>query len=1174
MAGNNTKIRGITIDLGLDTSGISSGLKEVQKSLASTQRSLKDVDKLLKLDPKNTELLSQKQGYLSKAIDDTKKKIEQEERALKELETAGNSDKTLEQQNALKRDIEATRQSLTQYEGELEDTNKALDGYTDEIQDATQGTQQFDATAQLLARKQLGEIFNKMGEGAKTLAKNALSAAKELDAGYDTIIRKTGATGEAFDDLKAVADSVYGSMPSEMSDVGSAVGELNTRFKVSGDELEGLTRDFLQFSDVTGADVSGSISSVDKIMKAFGVDVADTGNVLGYLTRTSQETGIATDRLMSSLEGNGAVFRSLGFSLEDSVSLLAQFEANGVDASGAATALKKAVQNAAKEGKDAGSVLRDAGERIKNAKTETEALQIATETFGSKGAIVMADAIQSGRIAFDEASKSIKDYGNVVSETYEETLSPWDKTQQTMQNLKRVGSELAGQALATLQPAIEKVAGFVKGLSERFERLHPRTKKVIGVITALAAGAAILGPKLGAVIQLLNSFRMASTIAKSVGLLSAAQTANATATEGAAIAQTHLNAAMNANIILAVVAAILALVAAIATLKGRADRASKTTEDLVKRSKDAAAAYEEEKKKINETATPVDELIDKMEKLQAKEELSAEEKLEMAAAYDELTRAVPDLNLQLDKQTGKLADSTGAIIENTDALKDNLRTAKERYEAERKQQQTDAAYENFKAQRDVMQGLADEAEKLQAEYDEINSKNTGSSTDVGRLIDIKNALDLNAQSYAAAEEAASKAESEYNSLIETTYGLKTATDSQTGSVQQQIPVWQTLSAEQQTTAQNVAQAYYDMRDAVSQSIQQQISWLDEYKKAEDLQASDLVQNLKDQKDAVEEWEQNLQILADRGINQGFLQYLADMGPKGAAYVKAFVDDSGEALSEVNTLWPEVIDYENFENQTATNLSTSVTRAAAGGLAAFGDLADSLGARGIEAGEMTGAGLVQGIESAINSGEAANAAERLGDDTIEGLAVDGLGENSPSRPARTAGVFVGAGLRLGLIAGKIPVHNAAVSLGNEADMQKVMPNAQAKARNFGFNISAGLAGGILNGKSLVIRAATEAAQAAITAAMQTLKINSPSRVFAWIGQMSGEGFGQGWNRSMRDVTATIRADMSALADYRPETIDADSVYNAIRSGAGDAQPVIYLDGRQITRGLKGLGVSFG
>ena len=74
MAGNN--IKGITIDIGGNTTGLSKALADVNKTSKNLQNELKQVDKLLKLDPKNTEILEQKQKLLSGAIGNTKEKLE------------------------------------------------------------------------------------------------------------------------------------------------------------------------------------------------------------------------------------------------------------------------------------------------------------------------------------------------------------------------------------------------------------------------------------------------------------------------------------------------------------------------------------------------------------------------------------------------------------------------------------------------------------------------------------------------------------------------------------------------------------------------------------------------------------------------------------------------------------------------------------------------------------------------------------------------------------------------------------------------------------------------------------------------------------------------------------------------------------------------------------------
>ncbi len=81
----STKVRGITIELGADTSGISKALKDVNSEIGSTQRQLKDVERLLKLDPSNTELLRQKQELLKDSINETIQKLDKLEAAQKEV---------------------------------------------------------------------------------------------------------------------------------------------------------------------------------------------------------------------------------------------------------------------------------------------------------------------------------------------------------------------------------------------------------------------------------------------------------------------------------------------------------------------------------------------------------------------------------------------------------------------------------------------------------------------------------------------------------------------------------------------------------------------------------------------------------------------------------------------------------------------------------------------------------------------------------------------------------------------------------------------------------------------------------------------------------------------------------------------------------------------------------
>ena len=145
-------------------------------------------------------------------------------------------------------------------------------------------------------------------------------------------------------------------------------------------------------------------------MEQWNIDMSETGNVLGLITKKGQDTGISVDTLMGSVQQNGATFKEMGLNMAQSIDLMAQFEANGVNADTAIAGLRKSIKAYTDEGKSTDEALRLTIDGIKNAKTETEALAMAQEVFGTKGAAEMSNAIREGRIDLDSLSSSIDVY--------------------------------------------------------------------------------------------------------------------------------------------------------------------------------------------------------------------------------------------------------------------------------------------------------------------------------------------------------------------------------------------------------------------------------------------------------------------------------------------------------------------------------------------------------------------------------------------------------------------------------------------------------------------------------------------------------------------------------------------------------------------------------------------
>ena len=483
------RIKGITVEIGGDTTGLNKALSGVNKKIKSTQSQLKDVERLLKMDPGNVKLLEQKQRLLSGAVEETKTK----------LETLKNVEKEVQQQF---KDGIINQNQLDAFNREMAATQQAFD-------DATEKARDFGSvTAQQLqiAGEKISAVGDKVsGFGEKLMPATAAvgavgtaaaAAFNELDEGYDTIIKKTGATGDVLDGLQESMRNVLGNLPTDAATAGIAIGEVNTRFGVTGDMLEQLSADFIRFAEINETDVNSSIDDVDAIMRKYGIDASETGSVLGLLTKAGQDTGISMDTLTNALNTNGATLKEMGLDLTGSVNLLAQFEANGVDATAALAGLKKAQQNATADGRTLGDALGETVEKIKNSTDETEALQIATELFGRKGAAEMTQAIREGRVSVDDLSSSLGDYADTVQSTFEATLDPPDQAKVALNNLKIAGAELGATIMDTLAPILADLIEKVKAFAAWFTNLDDGQKQMILTIGAVVAA---LGPALIAI---------------------------------------------------------------------------------------------------------------------------------------------------------------------------------------------------------------------------------------------------------------------------------------------------------------------------------------------------------------------------------------------------------------------------------------------------------------------------------------------------------------------------------------------------------------------------------------------------------------------------------------------------------------------------------------------------
>lgn len=463
------KIKGITIEIGGDTTNLDKAMKDLGKESKNLDSQLRQINNSLKFNPGNADLIAQKQRVLAESIENTKSKIDILKQAQKEAEIAfKNGEIGAEEYEKLQREVLKAENQLENLEKKQKELNDTWKETGEKIENFGQKTSEY---GQKITK---GVTVPILGVGA-----GAMKAFSEVDEGLDTIITKTGATGKAAEGLENSFKNVYSSFPADSEEVGNAIGEVNTQFGFLGKELEDKTTLMLKFSKINGQDVTQATIQSKQAIEAFNLSGKDLDMVLDSVTKTAQNTGVSTDKLFDSVIKGAPVLQGIGLDFSTATALIGQFEQSGVDSSKAISYLTKAQANWSKEGKTMEEGLKELTSGIKNAKNEQEAISLATEVFGTKAGPMMAKAIKDGKLSFDELKKSSQEAKNSVNDTFEGTRDPIDEFKVAMNNLKIAGAELGVAIQTTLAPIAKEIIEKIKAFTMWFSNLSQNQKEMI-----------------------------------------------------------------------------------------------------------------------------------------------------------------------------------------------------------------------------------------------------------------------------------------------------------------------------------------------------------------------------------------------------------------------------------------------------------------------------------------------------------------------------------------------------------------------------------------------------------------------------------------------------------------------------------------------------------------------
>ncbi|WP_379697467.1 phage tail tape measure protein [Mediterraneibacter gnavus] len=564
MAAN--RIKGITIEIGGDTTKLQTALKGVNTEIRNTQSQLKDVEKLLKLDPGNTELLSQKHKLLAQAVSETKEKLETLKTAAEQANTAlANGEISQSQYDALQREIVETEQELKRLEEQANQSATAM--------------QKIAATGEQL--KNVGGNIESAGKKllpvtatVTALGTASVKTAADFEAAMSKVAAVSGASASEMEALTAKAREMGSKTKFSASEAAEAMNYMAMAGWKTEDMLSGI-EGVMNLAAASGEDLATTSDIVTDALTAFGLTAQDSGHFADVLAAASSNANTNVSMMGETFKYCAPIAGSLGFSVEDTAEAIGLMANAGIKSTQAGTSLRTIMTNLSGEVKicgdsigevtiatsNADGSMRDLSDILADCRiafaglSESEKAAAAESLVGKNAMSGFLALMNAGEGDINKLSGAI-DGCDGAAQKMADTMNNNLEGQLTI--LKSALEELAISFGQLLIPALREVVQWLQGFIGFLNSLPEGVKKTIMVIALVAAA---LGPVLIIVGKVISAIGTIMTIVPKVaGVINVVKGAFAA-----------LNATMLANPIVLIIAAIAALVAAFIYLWNNCD---------------------------------------------------------------------------------------------------------------------------------------------------------------------------------------------------------------------------------------------------------------------------------------------------------------------------------------------------------------------------------------------------------------------------------------------------------------------------------------------------------------------------------------------------------------------------------------------------------------------------
>ena len=504
-----SRIKGITVEIGGDTTGLDKALKSVNTTIKNTQSSLKDVNKLLKLDPSNTELLSQKQKLLKDAIGATKEKLDSlkaaQEQAKAQLESG---DLGQDKYDALQREIIETEEELKRLQEQAVTTSTSL-AKIDEV------GQKMESAGNSIAGA--GKSMMPLTLAIGGVGTAAVKTAADFDAGMSQVAAISGATGDDLEALRDKAREMGSKTKFSASEAASAMEYMAMAGWKTGDMLGGI-EGIMNLAAASGEDLATTSDIVTDALTAFGLSAEDSGHFADILAAASSNANTNVSMMGETFKYCAPIAGALGFSAEDTAEAIGLMANAGIKSTQAGTALRTIMNNLTGEvkisGKAIGDVtiattnadgsMRDLSDILADCRTafsglsESEKAQAAETLVGKNAMSGFLALMNAAPEDIDKLSNAI-DNCDGTAESMAATMQ--DNLAGQLTILKSQLEELAISFGEILMPAIRSIVSHIQGFIDKLNGMDESQKKAIITIGLVVAAIGPLLVIIGTVIS-------------------------------------------------------------------------------------------------------------------------------------------------------------------------------------------------------------------------------------------------------------------------------------------------------------------------------------------------------------------------------------------------------------------------------------------------------------------------------------------------------------------------------------------------------------------------------------------------------------------------------------------------------------------------------------------------